>query len=212
METPLGDGLSLRASKFLVANGMLAAWAMCFSGLGGQWLFMSRMVASASGTDFCKATSGNRYRSILWGLNLSALGLSALIAGALIGIEQGTGILDAHVMASPHIVSLPVSTILVGLAMLLTGALGVLIAIGRQMCLVPVFYVAIGLLYFSILCSKLLGEIGAIVGGPAIASGIQSNLFFTALFLPLYYMRQFSCQDKDGSAMLVTDGNGDSMA
>lgn len=115
------SGVSLGTFKFLITLGILTSFHFCLALQGGQFIFMARLVAAATGQNFLMQQSGNKMRAIFWNLNMALSGLWTLITGAIL-VNAGT--IDGPFEFPPNVGTVPGFTVFTGLVLLIWGLAG----------------------------------------------------------------------------------------
>lgn len=186
---PLLDGMSVGSSRLLIAMGIFTSFHFCLALQGGQFLYMARLVAAATGTDFLKQTTGNRMRAVFWNANMALSGVWVLITGAVVHAQVGGGTIAAPYQFPPNVGRLPAFTIVTGLVMIMWGAAGIAMAVSSA---APSWYsVGTAVVYVVALMNFGIGQFGVFAdGGAGGPIALHNGLVFMVMFLGSYFVVQ----------------------
>lgn len=192
---PVLTGLSLGSSRLLITMGIFTSFHFCLALQGGQFLYMARLVAACTGTDFLKQMSGNRMRACFWNGNMGLAGLWVLITGVVVQIQVGGGELAMQYMFPPNVGRLPSFTVITGLIMMGWGLVGASLALAKS---APTWYfVGTAVTYLVALFNFGIGQFGIFAdrsaGGPI---ALHNGLVFMVVFLASYFVVQ-NAKDHD---------------
>lgn len=179
--------LSLSSERLLITMGILTSLHFCLALQGGQFLFMGRLVAAATGTDFLKQKTGNQMRAMFWNMNLAGSGLWTIITGAVINSKIGGGQLKLQYVYPPNVGTLPGLTICTGLVFLVWGCLGA--GLGVMKMAPTLYFVFTGLVYLLGMLNFGIAQFGTFAGvggdGPV---AMHNGLVFMVVFLGPYFV------------------------
>lgn len=204
LEMPMA-GLTLSENRFVIALGILTSFHFCLALQGGQFVFMARLVAAATDTDFLKQRTGATMRAVFWNANLAMSGVWTLITGAFIAAKISGGTLAMPYVSPPNVGRLPGMTIAAGVFMIALGVMGILIAgAGKG---VPKFYfVTVALVYVFAFLNFGMAQFGKLGGPdqapPAGAVALHNGLVFMVVFLGPYFVNIAANERSDKENML----------
>lgn len=183
--SPIMD-LSLSTFKFLVVLGILTSFHFCLALQGGQFIFMARLVAAATGQNFLMQNSGNKMRAIFWNLNMALSGLWTLITGAiLLSAELG----ENPYAFPPNVGTLPAFTLCTGIVVLIWGFVGVAMAVLKK---APTFYLIGTILTFLLAFFNYgIGQLATFVPPDGPLAGpvaMHNGLVFVVIWLGPYFV------------------------
>ncbi|CDF37233.1 unnamed protein product [Chondrus crispus] len=199
------DDLTVGENRFVIALGILTSFHFCLALQGGQFVFMARLVAAATDTDFLKQRTGATMRAVFWNANLAMSGVWTLITGAFIAAKISGGTLEMPYISPPNVGRLPGMTITAGVLMIALGVMGILIAgAGKG---VPKFYfVTVALVYvFAFLNFGMaqFGKLGSPESPPPAGSvALHNGLVFMVVFLGPYFVNIADKEVNDKENML----------
>lgn len=181
-------GISLSTYKFLIVLGIFTSFHFCLALQGGQFIFMARLVAAATGQNFLMQASGNKMRAIFWNLNMALSGLWTLITGAI--ILRGD-LLGGPYAFPPNVGTLPAFTLCTGIVVLIWGLVGAAMAVlGKA----PTFYLVGTILTFLLAFLNYgIGQLATFVppmgplGGPV---AMHNGLVFVVVWLGPYFVKK----------------------
>lgn len=189
------SGLSLASNKFLIVLGILTSFHFCLALQGGQFVFMARLVAAATGEDFLKQKSGNVMRSCFWNANFALSGLWTLITGSLINSQVGSGRLETQFESPPNVGTLPGLTIFVGLLMLVWGIVGIILGLYKSAP--AAYFLGTGIVYIFALLNFGIAQLSTLENanefGGAVA--LHNGLSFMVVFLGPYFVYKASNEE-----------------
>lgn len=162
--TTLPLDVSTSTYRFLITLGIFTSFHFCLALQGGQFLFMARLVAAATQSDFLKQHSGNPMRAVFWNANIALAGLWTMITGAVLVAQVGP---DVPYRFPPNVGTLPGLTVATGLTLLIWGCVGALMGSRK---IAPAWYAA-GTAFVYILATLNfgIGQFGTL-GNPAVGT------------------------------------------
>lgn len=189
LSAPVLVGLSVSSSRLLITMGIFTSFNFCLALQGGQFLFMARLVAACTGTDFLKQTSGNRMRACFWNGNLGLSGLWVLITGIVVQAQVGGGEIPMQYAFPPNVGRLPAFSIVTGIVMIVWGLVGVSMAVTKS---APTWYfIGTAVTYLVALMNFGIGQFGVFAdGGAGGPIALHNGLVFMVVFLGSYFVVQ----------------------
>lgn len=192
-EAPVVDGLSLTADKAAGVLGILASASMCLALQGGQFLFLARLIAFSTPTDFCSQRTGTRMRAIFWNANLSLAGLWMTAQASVIVNGAGAGLLSMSVNPPPALGRIPVYLLYTGVLMLIWPLVGVFIVLFRMRRMVRPYAAVSFFVFVLIHVHFTIGQMGFLAdgpgsAGPAARGALGNGLVFVLGFLGPFFM------------------------
>lgn len=150
---------------------------------GGQLIFLSRLVSSASGITFDKLPLGNVRRCILWNANVLAAGVWNIVIGVLVNTENELNVFDA----SPQTGSLASFSIVTGLLMVIWAACGM--GIGKSKVVAPPYFIGSAVVYVFMVLNYGILQVGTV--GDATFGGqmaVNNGAVFCMALLPALFV------------------------
>lgn len=180
------NSLSEGQLQFLVVLGILTSMHWCLALQGGQFLFMARLVAADTGSDFLKQRSGAKMRSLFWNMNFLLSGLWSFIFACLLIDKLGGGEYPAPFVSPPNAGTLPGLTLFTSLLMMLWPLIGMGISITNRHSVVKAYITATIPVFLFVFLNYTIVQLG-IIGAVAGASK-HHGLLFMLMFLGPYFM------------------------
>lgn len=190
---PFFPGISVNASKFIGVMGIMTSFAMCLALQGGQFVFMSRLIAFSTERDFLNQRSGAKMRAIFWNINYALAGLWVTIQAAVVISGAGAGLTPAPFFAPPNVGRIPVYLLTTGLLMLFWPLLGVAITLTGRRALVRKYAAMSFFVFLAVHVHFTVGQLGFLAGGPmsagpAAGASLHNGLVMMMAFLGPYFM------------------------
>lgn len=186
-------GLSIPLTRFLITLGLFTSAHFCLALQGGQFIFMARLITSATGKDFLKQKSGAKMRAVFWNCNIALAGFWTLITGAILNakVEAGTFSLSRSFAFPPNVGASPGFTIFTGLIMLAFGAYGAAAAVTPLPTGFP-YYITAAIVYLFAFLNYTIVQFGLLLlPGPG-GIGMHNGLIFMIMTLGPYFLFQAS--------------------
>lgn len=182
--------LSAGASRFVGVMGILTSVAFCLALQGGQFVFMSRMIAFSSERDFLKQRTGAKMRAIFWNLNYALAGLWATLQAGVVISNLGAGLTKGGpFFAPPNVGRIPLYLLVTGLLMIVWPLLGVAITFTGRRGLVRTYAAASFFVFLAVHVHYTIGQLGFLGGpGPAAGASMHNGLVMMMAFLGPYFM------------------------
>lgn len=192
------EGLSDSQSSAVVVMGLLTAFHLCLALQGGQFVFMARLVAAGTGTDFLKQKTGARMRAIFWNGNLAFVGLWSMIGGSIIVSNASEdGELSAPFVAPALVGTLPGFLVFTGLAILLFGVgSAALVATNRP--IPSLYFLVASIVYLFGLMNYGIVQFGQFAS-PSGGMSIHNGLVLVVAWLGPYYMSLVKREEEDAA-------------
>ena len=200
---PLGtfNGISLSLHRFLITLGMFTSFHFCLALQGGQFVFMARIIANATNTDFLMQKSGERMRAVFWNGNLALAGLWTFLTGCIVAansdgatIPRTAGLVYRF---APNVGRSPALSIFTGLLMMIWGIYGMLIPLMKLSGGTP-YYLGSGLVYFMVYLNFVLVQFGLVANENKFFAGLSmhNGLVFMLHFLPTYFVYRYEQEQR----------------
>ena len=188
--------LSVDMSKTLGALGICTSAAFCLALQGGQFVFITRLIAYSGPDDFLehRGTKACKRRAILWNCIYAGAGLCTLVSGAILIAFEGSGLTDKPFFAPPNVGRSPVFLLITGIIMVVWPTIGIFITAMDLLDVVRDYVCASFVVFLFIHISYTIGQLGLISGNlsppgdAAAAAALHSHLTFMLCFLPPYFM------------------------
>lgn len=192
--------ISLSLYKFLVVLGIFTSFHFCLALQGGQFVFMARMISSATNEDFLKQRSGNKLRALFWSANLALAGLWTLITGSIINGKIGSRILEEPFFFPPNVGRISGLTIVAGILMICFGFCSIATVITLRK--VPsAYWILWTVVFLFVWLNFTIAQIAKV--GPFFnAIAMHHGLTFTVMFLGAYFVR---CWDHDSQVKQIDE-------
>ncbi len=184
------------ASKTLGVLGILASASFCLALQGGQFVFITRLIAYSGPDDFLghRATAACKRRAVLWNLVYAAAGLWTLAAGAILTHFEGAGLTARPFFAPPIVGRSPLFLLITGAVMVVWPLVGIAITLFDLLDVVRDYVCASFVVFLFVHVSFTVGQLGLIADNPAppgnaaAGAALHSHLVFMLCFLPPYFM------------------------
>jgi len=196
-------GMSETASKAVGTFGILTSLHWCLALQGGQFVFMSRLMAYGGEEDFLNQRLGSRMRSIFWNFNYLLAGLWAIVSACIIIYQKGSGITSpGPFFAPPNVGRIPVYLLVCGLLMVLWSLIGIAISLSNNKPVVRKYVVASFFVFLFVHVHYTIGQLGFIAANPApsavpaAGAALHNHLTFMVCFLGPYFMLK-ACNEEE---------------
>lgn len=170
--------------KWLITLGILTSAHFCLALQGGQFIFMARLIATATGDDFLKQKTGSKFRAMFWNANMALAGFWTFVFGCTWARNTTD---DSLFMFPPHVGVNIGYVIFVGLLMLFWAGLGVLLAAMPASINRSFFYMGSAVVYLFSYLNFTIVQAGLWVGGPK-AIAMHTGLISFVCFLGPYFL------------------------
>lgn len=186
LEDALLPGMSIAQGRFFLAMGIATSFHFCLSLQGGHFVFMARLVATATDENFMAHKNGSKLRAIFWNGNLATAGVWTFLTGVVLRATVGGGRLSEAFNAPPHVGVLPGMTIFSGVLMAVWGVVGITLAVCNSAPLV--YGIGSCFVYFALLLNFGVLQVGLIDGGSAGDVALHNGLVFAVVFMGTYFV------------------------
>lgn len=163
---------------------------------GGQFMFMSRMVAIEEKSNFLRQCTGDRVRAMFWSISIAVSGFCTLITGIVLWIKFGALRTTAYFF-SPNVGRFPALTTVTGLFMSLFGVTSSMLAAGYSK--VAPMYFKVGAFVFLLTWINFTIAQLSFIGSGGGHVVMQTGQLFALFFLGMYFLW---CAWKERSARL----------
>lgn len=179
--------LSLPLARGLIVLGILTSVHFCLALQGGQFIFMARLLAAATGEDFLSQNSASRMRAIFWNANAALAGLWTVITGIIIATNISFSRLKTPYISPPNAGVLPLATIITGILLILIPVFGIHLAISQ--CRVnPAYYIISFLLYLVLFVNYSALHFSLMGSQTAAPAAMHAGLVFMLAFLGPFFV------------------------
>lgn len=191
-ETPMA-GMNASSSRAVGILGILSSVTWCLALQGGQFIWITRMIAYSRNSDFMKQKRGMKMRAVFWNMNYLLAGVFSTIAAGIIINQRGTGI--GKVFFAPPIVGrIPIYLLVTGIIMIIWPLIGIFISVTNRLGLIRKYVVASFFVFIFVHVHYTIGQLGYISGNPApppapaAGAALHNHLIFMLTFLGPYFM------------------------
>lgn len=188
-------GMSVAASKAVGTFGILTSLSWCLALQGGQFVFISRLMAFGGEEDFLRQRTGAGMRSIFWNANYFLAGLWATVSACIIINEKGGGLTKpGPFFAPPNVGRIPVYLLFTGLLICLWSLGGIVISAMKNKAVVRKYAIASFFVFMFVHIHYTIGQLGFIAKNPAppavpaAGAAMHNHLAFMLAFLGPYFM------------------------
>lgn len=183
--------LSRGLYRWLVTLGIFTSAHFCLALQGGQFIFMARLITSATGEDFLKQKTGSKFRAIFWNANMALAGFWTFVFGCTYARNTTD---DTFFVFPPHVGINIGFVIFVGLLMFFWAAFGVMLA------LMPntnraFYYPGCAFVFLFTYLNFTIVQAGLWVGGTE-AIAMHTGLVIFVSFLGPYFLYQSSKKEE----------------
>eukprot|EP00171_Calliarthron_tuberculosum_P021497 IDg21497t1 len=198
-EIPIGPGGS--------RSGRLRYLHVRFMGVlalqGGQFVFISRVMAFGGPRDFLNQRAGARMRAIFWNANYAMSGVWATATAAVVIATNGIGITGRY-FGPPNVGRIPLYLLFTGLLMIVWPLVGIFISITNKVSVVRKYAAASFVVFAFVWVHYTIGQLGFLAveekqsNGPAAGAALHNHLTMMVAFLGPYFMlKQAQEQEHD---------------
>lgn len=184
-------GLSGASLHAVSALGVIYSAAFAIALLGGQSVFVARLVAFSTDRDFLQQRVGLRKRAVLWNAVFLVAGASVTGQAIVVLVANGPGALDGALTIVPA--RLPVYLLVTGLLMTTWAGIGIVMSITGKLQLIDMYVALSFLVFVAVYVHFTVGQLGffasdkdsAVRAVLALGSGAPAMILS---FMPVYMM------------------------
>lgn len=188
-------GMSAAASKAFGAMGILTSLSWCLALQGGQFVFISRLMAYGTEENFLKQRTGAGMRSMFWNANYFLAGLWATISACIVINQKGIGLTKpGPFFAPPNVGRIPLYLLSTGLLMMFWSLGGIAICAMKNKAAIRKYAVGSFFVFLFVQVHYTIGQLGFIAANPApsavpaAGAALHNHLTFMVSFLGPYFM------------------------
>ncbi len=193
INAPMIQGLTIGASKLIRVMGILTSASFCLALQGGQFVFISRLIAFSTDRDFLKQRTGAKMRSVFWNANLALAGLWSVIQASVVIDGVGAGLTPKRFFAPPNVGRIPVYLLITGFIMVAWPLVGIAISLSGRHQIVRQYAAMSFFVFLAVYVHYTIGQFGFLAAapgaaGPAAGASMHNGLVMMISFLGPYFM------------------------
>lgn len=188
-------GMPEIASNAYGVMGILTSVAFCLALQGGQFVFICRLIAFSTPSDFLNQRTGAKMRAIFWNLNYALAGLWSIVGASIVINNVGDGITaPGPFFAPPNVGRIPVYLLITGMLMFVWPLLGIGICFTNNKPLVRKYAYCSFFVFLYVWVHYTIGQLGYIANNPvpsaipAAGGATHNHLVMMVCFLGPYFM------------------------
>lgn len=186
-------GLTAAAARAVGVFGIFTSASWCLALQGGQFVFISRVMAFGGQRDFLNQRSGARMRAIFWNANYAMSGVWATVTAAVVIGAKGIRVTDRF-FGPPNVGRIPLYLLFTGLLMIVWPLFGILISFTNNVSVARKYAVASFVVFAFVWVHYTIGQLGflaatpGMTAGPAAGATLHNHLTLMVAFLGPYFM------------------------